>query len=63
MGKYDAHISRAKEALAEYEAEKAEAIGSMVDASPAAREFVLGEIQSRIDHQKWMIEMFSAEND
>lgn len=63
VGKYDAHIARAKEALAKYEAEKAEAIINMADASPAVREFVIGNIQSRIDEQKWMIETFSSEND
>lgn len=63
MGKYDAQIARAKEALAKYEAEKTEAIAKMADANPAVREFVLGDIQSRIDEQKWMIETFSSDND
>lgn len=63
MGKYDDYIARAKKALAELEIEKEEAIGKLANAAPVVREFVLGNIQSRIDEQKWMIETFSSQTD
>ncbi|GAB2490985.1 hypothetical protein GCM10027030_26450 [Luteococcus sediminum] len=60
MGKYDEHVIRAEQALAEAEAEYSAAVIKMADAAPGVREFVLGNIQSRIDEAKWMIETFSS---
>lgn len=54
MGKYDEEIARARQALTEAEAEYSAAVVKMADATPGVRDFVLGNIQSRINEAKWM---------
>lgn len=60
MGKYDEQVARAQQSLADAEAEYSAAVERMADAAPGVRDFVLGNIQSRIDEAKWMIETFSS---
>jgi hypothetical protein len=47
--------------LAKAEAEYRDAVLKMADAASSVREFVLGNIQQRIDEANQMIEIFSSE--
>ncbi|MBN9155562.1 MAG: hypothetical protein J0J05_16395 [Microbacterium sp.] len=63
MGQYDEQIANATKRLTETEAEYTSASLSMADAAPHVRDFVLSEIQRRIDESKWMIQTFTEANE
>jgi hypothetical protein len=61
-GKYDEHLARSRQMLADAETEYQDALVKSADATSAVRGFILGEIQGRIDEARHMVETFSSED-